>query len=102
MPGLRYFGPQGIKDRCGVFSVRIEGFDEPQELSDLLEREYGILTRSGIHCAPAAHAMLGTHAAGGTTRFSFGPFLSMQDVQYATDALGHICHSRVTHAMSPG
>lgn len=101
MPGLRYFGPQGVKDRCGVFSVRIDGFDEPQALSDLLEREYGILTRSGIHCAPGAHAMLGTHGAGGTTRFSFGPFLSFQDVQYATDALGHICHSRVqAHASS--
>jgi cysteine desulfurase family protein len=94
MPGLTLFGPQGIKHRCGVFSVRIEGFDQPQELSDLLEREYGILTRSGIHCAPLAHRTFGTHAVGGMTRFSFGPFLEIQDVIYACNALSEICLQR--------
>lgn len=98
MPGLTYLGPQGVRDRCGVFSVRIEGFDNPQELSNLLEREYGILTRSGIHCAPLAHQTLGTYAGGGATRFSFGPFLTKQDVKYACDALGQVCLRR--HAQS--
>ncbi len=91
MPGLTLFGPQGVKDRCAVFSVRIDGFDDPQALSDLLERDYGILTRSGIHCAPLAHQTFGTHKLGGMTRLSFGPFLTVQDVQYACDALGQIC-----------
>jgi cysteine desulfurase / selenocysteine lyase len=91
MPGLRYFGPQGVKDRCGVFSVRIEGIDQPQALSDLLEQRYGILTRSGIHCAPLAHMTFGTHAVAGMTRFSFGPFLNKRDIKYACDALGQIC-----------
>jgi cysteine desulfurase family protein len=91
MPGLRYFGPQGVKVRCGVFSVRIEGVDQPQALSDLLEQRCGILTRSGIHCAPLAHMTFGTHAVAGMTRFSFGPFLNKRDVKYACDALGQIC-----------
>ncbi len=99
MPGLTYYGPQGVKDRCGVFSVRVEGFNDPQALSDLLEREYGILTRSGIHCAPLAHKTFGTHALGGMTRFSFGPFLTVQEVQYACDALGQVCHK---HAVAVG
>ena len=96
MPGLTYFGPQGIKDRCGVFSVRVEGIQDPQALSDLLEQEYGILTRSGIHCAPLAHQTFGTHALGGMTRLSFGPFLTTQDVQYACDALGQVCDPYAT------
>jgi cysteine desulfurase family protein len=91
IPGLSYVGFQGVKNRCGVFSIRVDGFDRPQELSDLLEKGYGVLTRSGLHCAPLAHETLGTFAGGGTTRFSFGPFLSTQDVQYACDALGQIC-----------
>jgi selenocysteine lyase/cysteine desulfurase len=53
--GLTYFGPQGVRSRIGVFAVRIDGYD-PQELSAVLETSYGILTRSGIHCAPLAHA----------------------------------------------
>jgi cysteine desulfurase family protein len=92
--GLTYYGPQGVRHRIGVFSVRVEGYD-PHELSAVLEGSYGILTRSGIHCAPLAHAAIGTADCGGTTRLSFGPFLSKQDVKYVTDALAEIASARV-------
>ena len=90
--GLTYYGPRGVKNRVGVFSVRVEGFD-PHELSAVLEASYGILTRSGIHCAPLAHEAIGTASGGGATRFSFGPFLSKQDVKFATDALAEIAET---------
>ncbi len=90
--GLSYFGPRGVKNRVGVFSVRVAGLD-PSELSAILESHYGILTRSGIHCAPLAHQAIGTAERGGTTRFSFSPFLCAQDVSYATDALAQIAIS---------
>lgn len=91
--GLTYFGPQGVRNRIGVFCVRVEGYD-PQELSAVLETSFGLLTRSGIHCAPLAHAAIGTADGGGATRFSFGPFLSKQDVKYATDALAEVAATR--------
>jgi cysteine desulfurase family protein len=87
--GLRYFGPQGVKNRVAVFSVRVEGLD-PQELAVVLESSYGILTRAGIHCAPGAHAAIGTSEVGGTTRLSFGPFVSEKDVRFAASALVEI------------
>lgn len=87
--GLRYFGPQGVRDRLGVFSVTIDGLP-PADLAAALERDFGILCRAGLHCAPLIHAALGTTPAGGTARLSFGPFLSKQDVRYATDALAQI------------
>ncbi len=93
--GLTYYGPRGVKNRLGVFSIRIEGF-EPYELAAILESHYGILTRPGIHCAPLAHQALGTTEHGGTTRLSFGPFLSKQDVKFATDALAEIAAEIVT------
>jgi cysteine desulfurase / selenocysteine lyase len=95
--GLTYYGPQGVRNRIGVFSVRVEGYD-PQELSAALESSFGVLTRSGIHCAPLAHAAIGTVHCGGTTRFSFGPFLSKQDVKYATDALAELAANRTPAA----
>ena len=91
--GLTCYGPQGVKHRLGVFSVTIDGY-APHELSAVLETRYGILTRSGIHCAPLVHQAIGTAAQGGTTRFSFGPFLTQQDVKYATDALADIAMAR--------
>jgi cysteine desulfurase family protein len=87
--GLRYYGPRGVKDRLGVFSVRIDGI-APADLSGRLEREFGILTRSGIHCAPFMHRTIETLESGGTTRLSFGPFVSPQDVKFAADALAQI------------
>jgi cysteine desulfurase family protein len=86
--GLRYLGPQGIKHRMGVFSVQVAGV-EPLALADRLEKEFGILTRPGLHCAPLAHKHLGTLPMG-TTRLSFGPFLGMPEVQFAGDALAQI------------
>lgn len=91
--GLIYFGPQGVRHRCGVFSVKVDGL-EPYELAAVLESHYGILTRPGLHCAPLAHQALNTTSCGGTTRLSFGPFLSVRDVKYATDALAEIAMSR--------
>ncbi|MDB5301709.1 MAG: Cysteine desulfurase, partial [Phycisphaerales bacterium] len=92
--GLTYYGPRGVKDRVGVFSIRVDGYD-PHELSSALESSFGILTRSGIHCAPLAHEAIGTAALGGTTRLSFGPFLNMQDVSFASDAIAEIAAARL-------
>ncbi len=97
--GLTYFGPQGIRNRTSVFSVTIDGIS-PHDLSTILETTYGILTRPGLHCAPLAHQTLGTTDRGGTTRFSFGPFLTPQDVKYATDALADIA-ANVSSLSSP-
>jgi cysteine desulfurase / selenocysteine lyase len=41
------------------------------------------------------HRAIGTLENGGTTRFSFGPFLSKQDVKFATDVLAEISTSNV-------
>lgn len=107
--GLRYFGPQGIKDRMGVFSVRIHDL-APIDLANRLEKEFGILTRPGLHCAPLAHRTIGTipaatpqgsslkpHTSLGTTRLSFGPFLEIFDIKYAADALATIALESYVH-----
>jgi len=90
--GLRCIGPRAVRYRVGVMSVRIDGI-APQELAAVLESSFGVLTRAGIHCAPLAHEAIGTLKTGGTTRLSFGPFVSVLDVQYATDALAQIALS---------
>jgi cysteine desulfurase family protein len=91
--GLTFYGPRTVQNRLGVFSVRIDGF-EPYELAAVLESNYGLLTRPGLHCAPLVHNALGTTSLGGTTRFSFGAFLSIEDVRFATEALAEIALSR--------
>ncbi len=87
--GLTVYGPRDINKRVGVFSVAIDGY-EPGELAAVLEEQFGLLIRPGLHCAPYAHETLGTFDQGGTVRFSMGPFLSKEDVAYAADALKQI------------
>jgi cysteine desulfurase family protein len=93
VPGLKWFGPRDVEKRVGVFSVRMDGF-EPLALSQQLEEGYGILTRPGLHCAPLAHKTIGTLDSNGTTRFSFGPFVTLEDIDYTIDALKKIASSK--------
>ena len=68
--GVRLAGTWAPADRVGVIAVDFETLDNA-EASDRLEREFGILTRCGMHCAPSAHKTLGTFAQG-VVRFSVG------------------------------
>jgi len=93
--GLQWYGPRDPRQRVGVFSIRIAGL-EPAELSALLESRYGILSRSGLHCAPLAHKTIGTLELGGTTRLSMGPFTTAADVDQLGAALAEVAHRQVT------
>ncbi len=84
--GLRVYGPADAGQRVGVFSLRLEGYT-PFELSALLERDFGVLSRPGLHCAPFAHQMIGTRDSDGTTRLSFGAFNTLEEVQRCVRAL---------------
>ena len=87
-PGLRWFGPRDER-RVAVLSIVIDGL-EPAELASILEQRYGILARSGLHCAPLAHRTIGTTDNGGTTRLSPGPFTNTDDIDALAAALEDI------------
>ena len=72
-----------------VASVRVPGW-EPRTLEELLDRVYGIVTRAGLHCAPAAHAMIGTAEGGGTLRVSSGRGTSKVELDALTRALREV------------
>ena len=99
---LRLLGIDDEDNRCNVYAVTLPGMTSG-ELSDLLEKEFGLLTRPGLHCAPLVHKTMGTHpdtGGSGATRFSFGPFTTTEDVQYAVDALKQICQAHLPLAES--
>ena len=85
---IRLAGKKSTDERCAVVSVQILGADMAQAAWELDSR-YGIMTRVGLHCAPAAHKTLGTYPAG-TIRFSFGPENTEAEVDAALGALAEI------------
>jgi cysteine desulfurase family protein len=58
----------------------------PNVVSDILDREYNIVVRSGLHCAALAHQTLGTSALG-AVRVSFGCYNQMDEIRTLCDAL---------------
>lgn len=70
----------------GVLNFVIDGFD-PQEVAAILDHDFQIQVRSGLHCAPGAHRNQGTLSDGGTVRASFGPSTTNDDVDRLAAAL---------------
>ncbi len=68
-----------------VVSFTLAGMS-PEEAGIRLDVEWGIVCRTGLHCAPLAHAALGT-APEGTVRLSPGPFTTEAEIDTALEAI---------------
>ena len=69
---IRLYGPENSEVRTGTLSINLEGW-EPSELAFLLDEQYGVRARSGLHCSPLVHRSMGTFPKG-TLRISMGFF----------------------------
>lgn len=87
--GARIHGPGPSESRVGVMSVTLDGWD-PHDLSAILDEQFGIEARAGLHCSPGAHQALGTFQDGGTLRFSVGAFTTSAEIQQLVEALRSI------------
>jgi len=83
--GVNAVGIKTAKNRVAVVSLDFPDRDNAT-IAASLDEHYGIMTRCGIHCAPAAHKTLKTYPHG-TVRFSFGYFNTIEDVEYSIRAI---------------
>lgn len=72
----------------GVLSFNI-GDIPSGAVADILNREYGIAVRAGLHCAPLMHAFLNTSKQG-AVRVSIGANNDKRDLDYTLHALERI------------
>jgi selenocysteine lyase/cysteine desulfurase len=90
---LTLLGPGEDVERTAVFTL-VHARESPAELAMVLEQEFGVLARPGVHCAPRAHASLGTlsePSRPGGLRLSFGALNTEQDVDHVLEALRYVC-----------
>ncbi len=88
IPGVRPVGPPPTAASIGVLSLLVEGMD-PALVEYRLEKECGIICRTGLHCAPRAHRSWGTFPRG-TVRLSPGWFNTEAEVDAVVQALGKV------------
>jgi cysteine desulfurase/selenocysteine lyase len=86
--GVTEYGPKDLDQRCGVISFNVAGMT-CSEVGTLLDRDYEIMSRVGLHCAPGAHRTIGTFPTG-TVRFGFGAFSTVEEVDRSLEAIREI------------
>jgi cysteine desulfurase / selenocysteine lyase len=87
-PGITLYGPGAEEDCSCIVSFTVKGADSG-EIGYILENNYGILCRTGLHCAPLAHKAIKTFPEG-TIRLSPGYFTQPPDIDYLVNAIDEI------------
>jgi cysteine desulfurase/selenocysteine lyase len=91
IPRVKVFGPTDPAQSVAIVSFSIMG----KSVSDIgfrLDEDFGVLTRVGLHCAPAAHRTIGSFPEG-TVRLSPGLFTTLDDIQTTLAAVQEIARS---------
>ncbi|HHX87236.1 MAG TPA: aminotransferase class V-fold PLP-dependent enzyme [Firmicutes bacterium] len=91
--GVQLYGPEPNGHRVAVLSLNITGW-EPGDIADILQYNYNIQVRSGLHCAPLAHKTLGTWPEG-TVRISPGYFTKADELTQLIQAIKNLAMTRV-------
>jgi cysteine desulfurase family protein len=87
IPGIRILSP-AVPDGVPLVTIVADGIDVPT-LALRIDREHGVLTRAGLHCAPDVHKLLGTDKTG-AVRFSLGWSTTPEQVDRAIGAVAQV------------
>ncbi|HGE70809.1 TPA: aminotransferase class V-fold PLP-dependent enzyme, partial [Candidatus Poribacteria bacterium] len=88
IPNVEVFDNFDNSMRVPIVSFRIKGW-EIEEVGYILNQSFGIICRTGLHCAPLIHKAIGSFPDG-TIRFSLSGFNTYSEVETAVDAVRKI------------
>jgi len=89
---ISVYGPQDETLQTGTIALNIDEVDNA-ELCFILDQEFGIMTRPGLHCAPIAHKTMGTFPEG-VLRLSIGHYTTEEEIDYVLE-----CFKRIIEAI---
>jgi cysteine desulfurase family protein len=87
--GLTLYCLDDLTNHIGIFLFNVDGF-EALNVGTLLDVDYNIASRTGLHCAPLIHEHLGTTEIHGAVRFGIGPFNTEEHIDTAIEAVKEI------------
>ncbi len=93
MEGVTLYCQDNLINHISIFLFNVEGL-EALNTGTMLDVDYNIACRTGLHCAPLVHKQLGTDKIHGAVRFGVGPFNTEEDIRTAVEAVKEIAQIR--------
>lgn len=90
--GITLYGPGNPAEQTAVVAFNLDGRDSA-EAGYLLDQDFDIAARGGLHCAPLAHRTMGTIRTG-AVRLSMGYFNTAEEIEQVLAALHAIAQDK--------
>ena len=87
--GVKLYCCDNLDNHLATFTINVDGF-EAGDVGIILDVDFNIATRTGLHCAPLVHQQLGIDKIKGGVRFAVGPFNTDEHVDRALEAMADI------------
>ncbi|MDH4218156.1 MAG: aminotransferase class V-fold PLP-dependent enzyme [Candidatus Aminicenantes bacterium] len=91
--GVTLYCQDDLADHISIFLFNVDGL-EALNTGTILDVDYNIACRTGLHCAPLVHEQIGTAEIHGAVRFGIGPFNTEEHIKIAVGAVKEIAASR--------
>jgi cysteine desulfurase family protein len=87
--GIKVYGPAGNRPRVATLSINVGDLPADQT-GAMLDADYHVCVRTGLHCAPLVHEDEKTVGQNGAVRLSPGYFTDDDDIEQAITAVTEI------------
>ena len=78
--------PADLDEHVAVISFNVQGYSA-DDIGTILDQEYNIAVRTGYHCAPYVHDVIGDRNYNGTVRIGLGKYNTSRDIDALCEAL---------------
>jgi selenocysteine lyase/cysteine desulfurase len=90
MEGVTLYCQDGDgRDRISVLPCNVDGL-EASDTGTMLDVDFNVACRTGLHCTPMVHEHLGTDKLHGAVRFGIGAFNTADHVKTALEGMAEI------------
>lgn len=92
LEGVTTYCQDDLTNHIAVLLFNVNGLDAA-DTGAMLDADYGIACRTGLHCAPLLHEQLGLDKIHGGVRFGIGPFNTEEHIRAAIEAVKEIART---------
>ena len=87
--GVTTYCCDSMENHLSTVTMNVDGL-EAGDVGIMLDVDFNIATRTGLHCAPLVHKQIGTLGIHGAVRFAIGAFNTEEHIDVAIEAITEI------------